>query len=48
MDQATREMLTKWLAMHSGDREGLARWMRDSMRIGGIRECRAMIAQAVD
>jgi len=47
MDDATRTMVKGWLAMHKGDAEGLARWMRDSLRIGSLTECRELIAQAV-
>jgi hypothetical protein len=27
IDQATRDLIAKWLAMHGGDAEALARWM---------------------
>lgn len=47
MDAKTREMVLGWLVMHRGDREQLARWMRDTLRIKGIRECRALIAEAL-
>ena len=47
MDQKTKQMIRGWLDMHRGDVEGLARWMRDSARVGGIRECRALIQQAL-
>lgn len=46
MDDKTKAMVREWVAMHRGDVEGLARWMRDSLRIGGIKECRALIAKA--
>jgi hypothetical protein len=42
-----REMLMRWLAMHQGGVEGLARWMRDRLRLRGIRDRRASINQAV-
>lgn len=48
MDNATREMVKGWLAKHNGDVEGLARWMRDSLRIGGLKECRALVTAAVE
>lgn len=47
MDKKTREMIRVWFAMHNEDREGLARWMRDTLRIGGIQACRALIDEAV-
>lgn len=47
MDTKTKQMVQGWLAMHNGDVEGLARWMRDSLRLGGIKTCRALIAEAV-
>lgn len=47
MDSKTREMILGWLATHHGDVEGLARWMRDSLRIGGLKACRDLIAEAV-
>ena len=37
----------RWLAMHQGGLEGLARWMRDRLRLRGIRDWRASIKQAV-
>ncbi len=46
MDSKAREMILGWLAMHRGDVEGLARWMRDSLRVGGLRQCREVIKQA--
>ena len=47
MNQATKTMIREWLALHNGDVEGLARWMRDSLRICGIKQARAMIVEAV-
>jgi hypothetical protein len=40
-------MLMPWLTMHQGGVEGLARWMRDRLRLRGIRDRRASINQAV-
>lgn len=47
MSAKTKAAVQGWLEMHGGDTESLARWMRDSLRVGGIKECRAMIAEAV-
>lgn len=47
MESKTVAMVKGWLAQHNGDVEGLARWMRDSLRIGGLRQCRELILQAV-
>lgn len=46
MDAKTSEMVRGWLAQHRGDVEGLACWMRDSLRIGGLKRCREMIRMA--
>lgn len=47
MNSQTAKMVRGWLEMHRGDVESLARWMRDSLRLGGLRECREMIAAAL-
>lgn len=47
MDEKTKAMVRGWLEMHRGDREGLARWMRDSLRMFSIREARDLIAKAL-
>lgn len=47
MDSKTVEMVKGWAAMHKGDVEGLARWMRDSLRLGSIKACRAIIREAL-
>jgi hypothetical protein len=46
MNQKTADMIGGWLKQHHGDEEGLARWMRDQLHIGGIREMRALIQEA--
>lgn len=46
MNEATKQMIRGWLELHRGDVESLARWMRDSLRIGGLRACRAAIMEA--
>jgi len=43
----TAEMVLGWIAKDGGDPERTARWMRDSLRLGGIKACRAMIWEAV-
>jgi hypothetical protein len=48
MDQKTKQLVREWLGFHRGDTEALARWMRDTLRLGGIRECRALIREAVE
>lgn len=45
MNAATKKMILGWLAMHRGDEEGLARWMRGSLRMG-IRAARSAITEA--
>lgn len=45
--ERSRVVLRKWLDEQGGDTERLARWMRDCLRIGGLRACRALIADAL-
>lgn len=45
MDAKTKVMILGWLDMHRGDTEWLARWMRNSLRIG-IKAARKAIADA--
>jgi hypothetical protein len=47
MSASTKRMIQGWLVMHKGDVESLARWMRDSLKIGGLKACRALIAEAM-
>lgn len=47
MDEATKQMVREWLEMHHGNVEGLARWMRDTLRLGGLKTCRQLIQEAV-
>lgn len=46
MNAATVTMVRGWLADHHGDAEAVARFMSRALRIGGIRICRKMIAEA--
>lgn len=46
MSNATKQMVLGWLAMHNGDVSTLARWMSQSVRIGGVKVCRQMIIEA--
>lgn len=47
MTEQTRRMVREWVERDGGNTERTARWMRDSLRIGGIRVCREMIAEAL-
>ena len=47
MNESTRAMVREWVRSCCGDDEATARYMRDTLRIGGIRECRELIRQAV-
>jgi len=47
MDDKTKAMVLEWLKMHNGDVGGLARWMRDACHIGGLRQCRELIKEAI-
>ena len=40
-------MIFEWLRKNGGDTEKTAQWMRNSLHIGGIVECRNLIADAV-
>lgn len=46
-DEKSSAMVKDWLQKHKGDREGLAKWMRDSLRLGSIEECRELIRESV-
>lgn len=46
MNQATIDMICGWIVDAGGDREHVARWMRDTLRVGGIKACRALVAEA--
>lgn len=47
MNAATKTMIQKWVALHNGDTEAAARWMRDTLRLCGIKQARAFIAEAL-
>lgn len=47
LNDATRAMVREWLSMHRGNVDGLARWMSRSLRIGGIKACRALVQEAL-
>lgn len=47
MNDQTRQFVRDLLQTHRGDAEAVARYMRDSLRIGGIKACRAIVAEAV-
>ena len=46
-DTRTAAMVLDWIAKDGGDVERTARWMRDSLRLGGLKACRAMIWDAL-
>lgn len=41
--EKTQKWVQDLLSKHNGNRESLARWMRDSLCIGGLKHCRALI-----
>lgn len=45
----TNEMVIRWLGKDQSEAniERLARWMRDSLRVGPIADCRQIIRSAV-
>lgn len=47
MDAKTAEMIRGWVNLYRGDTERVARWMRDSLRLGGLKACRMLIDEAV-
>lgn len=47
MDARTKAAIIEWLAKDGGDVEALARWMSRSLRIGGLKDCRALINEAL-
>lgn len=47
MDDKTRAFVKELLGRHGGNVELTARFMRDTLRIGGIRACRELIAEAL-
>jgi len=42
-----RAMIRGWVEMDRGDPERTARWMARQLRVGGIRECRRMVREAL-
>ena len=46
MTEATAKMIRGWIRQHNGDTEAVARYMRDSLGVGGIKACRKLIQQA--
>ena len=47
MDSKAKIMIRHWVEMHRGDKEGVARWMRDNLRMG-IRTARGLIEEALE
>ena len=41
------EQIKNWIEMDGGDAEKTARWMARKLKIAGIKECRAIIAEAL-
>lgn len=46
IDQATKQMVRKWIDMHRGDTEAVARYMSQTLRIGGLKSCRQLVEAA--
>ena len=47
MNAATRRMVLEWVSMHRGDTEAVARWMSRTLRLGGLKTCRALVVEAL-
>ena len=46
MNKPVADMINGWVASFRGDTEACARWMRDKVRLGGVKQNREMIAKA--
>ena len=46
LDSNTRRMVKGWIKGFGGDKEKTAKWMRDTLRLGGIKEMRRLIKLA--
>lgn len=47
LTDSAKRMVRRWVEDHGGDREAVARYLRDSLRVGGIRSCRAIVEAAM-
>lgn len=47
MSESVKEMIREWVRKDRGDTERTARWMRDTLRLGSITQCRAWIVRAM-
>ena len=47
MSEKLKECVREWLSFHHGDVELCARWMRDSLHVAGLRQCREWINEAI-
>lgn len=45
---SARAMLRRWVDQHGGDREAVARYLSKTLRVGGIKACRELVAAAVE
>ena len=45
--ESARAMIRCWYAQHGNDAESVARYMRDTLRIGGIKACRKLVSEAI-
>jgi len=48
MNAKTIEQIKTWVQMDGGDAEKTARWMARKLKIAGIKQCRAWIAEALN
>jgi len=46
MNESTKQMLRDFLRKHNGNVEATARWMRDTLRLGGVKVCRQWLIEA--
>ena len=47
MSETTKNTVKSWMQMHNGDADALARWMSQTLRLGGMKACRKLIAEAM-
>lgn len=46
MDSKSKSLVLELLAARRGDVEAAARYLRDVLRIGGLKACRALVMEA--
>ena len=47
MNEKTKAMVKEWIKKDGGDVEKTAKWMARTLKIGSVKECREMVAEAL-